>query len=363
MDDAAQAVASSPAARRSLGWAMATAWAGFWLLMMVAEMRNHPQGGWEAAWRALVLEGSSALLATAVLLVQWHQARRLDRWLDQPARWFGTMLAITLPLSLLFVPLVHLLRVALYAAAGQAYPHEPLAEVVLPETARFAVFYLLFCGVQFGVRSYFAWNGARLQAERERALAREAQLLLLAQQLQPHFLFNALNTISALIHADPDRADALLTRLATLLRAATDLVQRPQQPLHEELRLLHAYAEIMGERFADRVSIAWQVDAAALACPVPTLSLQPLLENCFRHVVERRREPTRIVVQAGVEAGRLRVTVRDDGGTLAPSAAPGVGLGNVMQRLQALHGKAAWLRLEPLAGGGVAAVMELPCAC
>ncbi|MCM5679620.1 histidine kinase [Schlegelella sp. S2-27] len=354
-------------ARRSpatpLSWAVAAAWAGFWLLMVAAEVQNHPQGGWQAIWRALAQEGSSALVATLVLLAQWRAAGRMDRWLHRPARWFGAVLALTAPLALVFVPLVHALRLGLYAAAGTGYPHEPLSAVFFRETVRFAIFYLLFCGVQFGARSYLAWTRARLQAEREQALAREAQLLQLTQQLQPHFLFNALNTVSSLIHTDPDRADLLLTRLASLLRAATDLAQRPQHALGDELQLLTAYADIMCERFGDRVSIDWDVDDTARACAVPTLSLQPLLENCFRHVVEQRLEPTRLVVRARALPGRLQLSVHDDGGRLAQPVVFGVGLGNLQRRLDALHGQAASLRLSPADGGGVIVTVELPCAC
>ena len=349
--------------RRSLRWAMAAVWAGFWLLMMAAETQRRHGSGFAALWHAFVQEGSSALVATVLLVVQWKLAGRLDHQLARPSRWFGVVLLLTLPLAFTFVPLVHGLRLGLYALAGSAYPHEPLSRVFFYETARFAIFYLLFCGLQFGARSYLAFSAARLQAEHERALAREAQLLQLAQQLQPHFLFNALNTVSALIHTAPDRADTLLTRLASLLRAASDVAHRPQQPLDEELRLLRAYADIMCERFTDRVHIDWDIDDAAHGCAVPTLALQPLLENCFRHVVEQRSQPTRIRVSARCADHRLRVTVQDDGGTLVQPVVFGVGLGNLEQRLRALHGDAASLALAAREGGGVTATLELPCAC
>lgn len=361
----APAAPTPPAAfdgRRSLRRAIAVVWAGFWLLMVAAETQRHSTG-FAALWHALVQEGSSAFVATLLLVVQWKLAGRLDHQLARPARWFAVVLALTLPLAFTFVPLVHGLRLGLYALAGSVYPHEPLSRVFFYETARFAIFYLLFCGLQFGARSYLAFSAARLQAEHERALAREAQLLQLAQQLQPHFLFNALNTVSALIHTDPDRADLLLTRLASLLRAASDVAHRPQQPLDDELRLLHAYADIMCERFADRVRIDWDVDDAALSCPVPTLALQPLLENCFRHVVEQRSQPTRISVRARCLGHRLQLTVQDDGGALTAPVRFGVGLGNLEQRLRALHGSGASLVLSPAEPGGVTATLELPCAC
>ena len=228
---------------------------------------------------------------------------------------------------------------------------------------KFLLFYALFTGVAFGVRSYLAWNAERLRAEKHQALSSEAQLLQLTQQLQPHFLFNALNTVSSLIHTDPDRADALLTRLARLLRAASDVAERPEHTLADELALLEAYAAIMVERFGDRARVEWHVDPSTRDCRVPTLGLQPLLENCFRHAVERRAAPTTIVLRAERAGERLRIEVDDDGGHLEAAPVPGVGLSNLQRRLQVLHGDAASLRLAARDGGGVRATVELPCGC
>jgi LytS/YehU family sensor histidine kinase len=158
----------------------------------------------------------------------------------------------------------------------------------------------------------------------------------LTQQLQPHFLFNALNTILSLIHPDPDLADTLLTQLASLLRAATDASRRLEQPLADELALLGAYASIMTQRFADRVHVEWAIDEAAMACLVPTLALQPLLENCFRHVVERRRAPTRIVVRARLMGAVLAIEIEDDGDLRTEPPVFGVGFGNGSNRCMVL---------------------------
>jgi LytS/YehU family sensor histidine kinase len=232
------------------------------------------------------------------------------------------------------------------------------------ELPKFAIFYALFSAVQFGARSYKAWLAERLRAERMASLTQQARLAQLTQQLQPHFLFNALNTISALIHPEPDRADALLGRLAALLRAATDAAQKPEQSLADELTLVHGYADIMLERFGDRARIDWSIDEAALGCRVPTLALQVLLENAFKHVVERRRAPTAISVQARLDAGRLELVVSHDGQLAAEPPVFGVGLGNLQQRLAHLHGDAAGVRLRRRdESSGVQAELWLPCAC
>jgi LytS/YehU family sensor histidine kinase len=132
--------------------------------------------------------------------------------------------------------------------------------------------------------------------------------------------------------------------------------------LADELTLLRAYADIMTQRFADRVEVRWEVDANAGHCSVPTLGLQPLLENCFRHVVERRREPTHVVIRAGQYADKLRIEIEDDGDLQAIPVTRGVGLGNLERRLQSLHGSEASLSFQSRSGGGLVARVELPCA-
>jgi two-component system, LytTR family, sensor kinase len=345
-----------------VGAGLLIAWAAFWLLMISVGVQEALRDGGRELWRPVMAELTSALVATVIALVQWRLGKRLDPLLRAPRRWFVRMLAWTPLVALGFVGAVFALRYLLLLLAGQSIP-APSAAIVLYEVLNFSIFYLLFCGVQFGVRSYMAWHAERLRAERHERLSQQAQLLQLTQQLQPHFLFNALNTISSLIHSNPDLADALLTQLAALLRAATDAGRRPEQPLADELKLLQGYAAIMSERFGDRVQLRWEIDAAALACTVPTLGLQPLLENCFRHVVEPRRAATHIVVRARREAQRVLIDVEDDGGVLACPPVFGVGLGNLQRRLEALHGQLARLELRAREAGGVVATVELPCAC
>jgi len=352
-----------PAARRRVILGLVLAWLVFWVLMAWVSAQDHWRNGGTAAWRPVVNECTSMLTASALLVLQWWRARQLDRWLAQPLQWFAR-LVVWLPLiGPLFVVINFSLRAMVFSLAGQSYSHEPWGEAMLYELPKFAIYFGLFAGVQFGVLSYRAWHVERLRAERLSGLTQQAKLVQLTQQLQPHFLFNALNTISALIHSDPDRADALLGRLAALLRAATDVAQRPEQPLADELALVRGYAEIMLERFGDRARIDWRIDEAALACPVPTLSLQVLLENAFKHVVEKRRATTSITVSARLLDGQLRLAVRDDGGQLAAAPVFGVGLGNLRQRLASLHGDAAGLSLNMAEGGGVRVELWLPCAC
>ena len=164
------------------------------------------------------------------------------------------------------------------------------------------------------------------------------------------------------MRSDVERADATLVRLADVLRATLDVSELHEAPLSTELRLVRGYAQVMEERYSDRVDIAWRIDDATLDCMLPVMSIQPLLENIFKHTVERRRDPTRIVVSVAREAGRLRVTLDDDSGALDAGSAPGIGLRNLRERLAVLYDGRASLTLSQLAPAGVRARMELPCA-
>ncbi len=344
--------------RRRLLWI----WAAFWLLQFLIGTQEYLWAGGHQLWRPVIDYATAALLSTVLAAIQIRRALRVDHLLGQPARWFLRVWA-WMPVQLVvFIAAMYGLRYVFLTLAGVPPRPAPRVDSLVYEAAKFTLFYVLLGGIQFGVHSYRAWVTERLRTEQQARLAQQAQLAQLTQQLQPHFLFNALNTVSSLIHTDPDMADTLLTHLATLLRAATDASQRPEQPLADELALLQGYADIMAQRFTERVRITWQIDAELGHCQVPTLGLQPLLENCFCHVVERRSARTHIVVRAARHGGVLRIEVEDDGDLQAVPQRRGVGLGNLERRLQSLHGTRAGLTLALRPGGGLIARVELPCA-
>jgi signal transduction histidine kinase len=178
-------------------------------------------------------------------------------------------------------------------------------------------------------------GAAALQAARARELATarlegslaRAQLRNLRLQLQPHFLFNALNTISAAMYDDPTAADEMLDQLAELLRASLRTAQSDEVPLAEELALLDRYLAIQRARFGDRLAIAIEADAGAASCLVPSLLLQPLVENAIRHGNAERTGRGAIAVRARREGGRLLLEVEDDGPGTSASTGPEAGMG------------------------------------
>ena len=344
---------------------LAIAWLLFWSLMTATAIQEFIRDGGGALWKPISWEATSFLAVTVLLYLQRRYTARYDDLVGSPVRWFARQL-VWLPVYwVAFTPLAFGMRHLLYRMAGDVYTHEAWPEVLLYENVKMTVFFFIFATITFGILSYHAMLSEKLRLERANASLREVQLLRLTQQLQPHFLFNALNTVSSLMHTDVDRADAMLIQLADVLRATLDVGEQHQVPLSTELRLLRGYAALMAERFSDRVSIAWQIDEALLNCPVPVMSLQPLLENIFKHTVERRRQPTAIAITAHREDGLLVLRVEDDGGRLATASDAGdntgIGVRNLRERLATGYGAGATFNLIQLAPAGVRAEMRLPC--
>jgi signal transduction histidine kinase len=209
---------------------------------------------------------------------------------------------------------------------------------------------------------------ARLEAEAAHLEAQlaEARLATLRAQLDPHFLFNTLNAISSLVGSDPRGVRRMIARLSALLRHSLEESTEPEEPLSQELAVLAQYVEIMEIRFEGRLHVETQVDPAALDALVPTLILQPLVENAIRHGVSRLPNGTAgVVTVSGRRDGDVVVlTVRDNGPALgdasALSRAGGVGLRNTRERLAQLYGPEHTLTLAALPAGGVVAELTVP---
>jgi two-component system LytT family sensor kinase len=345
------------------------AWVLFWILMVLTAVQEYLRDHDHGIWKPVLWESSSALIATFLMLLQRRATRKYDHLLSSPLQWFARQL-VWLPVYwVAFVPLAFSIRDMVYAAAGDTYTHEAWLKVFVYEDVKMTIFFSIFTSITFGVLSYHAMQNEKLRVERANASLREAQLLTLTQQMQPHFLFNALNTISSLMHSDVARADAMLIQLADVLRATLDVSGQHSVSLEIELRLLRGYAALMSERFSDRVRIDWNIDDTLLGVQVPVMSMQPLLENIFKHTVEKRRQPTAIAISVLRDGDEVVLLLEDDGGTLpavpdAANAATGNGIGvrNLRERLTALYGERAAFNLTQLSPAGVQAEMRLPCA-
>ncbi|MEJ7930899.1 histidine kinase [Ramlibacter sp. AN1015] len=207
---------------------------------------------------------------------------------------------------------------------------------------------------------------ARQARQREAALRREAmqaRLRLLESQLQPHMLFNTLANLRALIAADPPRAQEMLDRLVAYLRSTLSASRAPTQPLADEFARLGDYLALMQIRMGPRLRCALLLPDDLASCAVPTLLLQPLVENSIVHGLESLREGGSIEVSARREHDMLLLEVADSGSGLPPRGErtpAGFGLEQVRERLRTLYGDRADLTLQPRDGGGTHALVRLP---
>jgi hypothetical protein len=198
----------------------------------------------------------------------------------------------------------------------------------------------------------------QLDQERANKMVLEARLTTLESRLHPHFLFNTLNAISALVKEDPDEAERTVERLAALLRFSLDATQRGLVPVADELKIVADYLEIERTRLGERLSFALKVAPAVTGWMIPPLLVQTLVENSVKHAIAPRPSGGHIRVDASAHDGRLVIGVWDDGsGFSADAIVPGHGLDNLKGRLAARFGAAATLTIAPRDGGTLVTVV------
>jgi two-component system, LytTR family, sensor kinase len=334
-------------------------WGLFWLLMVAVALEDERHSHGVLWWQPLLWEGSSCLVGTVWLLLERRMASRWEPLLGDPLRWFGRHFAWLPVVVVTFIVSVYAIRHGVYALAGLRYEHDPWPQVFFYESLKLLLFSGLWFSIIFGLSSFGLWK-----QERERLLTlqkhlAESQLSQLRAQLQPHFLFNALNTISSLMQVDVERADRLLAQLAELLRSSLQVGERQMTSLRAELALLDLYARIMQERFAGRVTLRHEIADDTLDAEIPAMLLQPLLENAYKHGVERSSQPVAIAITASRDETRLHVTVRNTGELRAAAGGAGIGLRNCRERLELLFGDGAAIELVQ-EGDEVAAKLRLP---
>jgi hypothetical protein len=221
---------------------------------------------------------------------------------------------------------------------------------------------------------FFLWYARRdaehaarllqLRLEQEQALTLQAQLSTLTSQLNPHLLFNALNTIAALIPSDPELAEHTVVRLAELYRGVLGATQRNEHSLSDELAICKAYLDVERARFGERLGVCFELEPGLDPglVRVPVLILQPLVENAVIHGLSSRSQGGTVTVAAERRAHELTLVVVDDGVGFGNSTHRGAGVGveTTRRRLQLLYGSAAQLQFDAPSAGGTRAVVRLP---
>ena len=220
-----------------------------------------------------------------------------------------------------------------------------------------ALILALWTFIYVGYTWFDRWRSGQIEHWRTESALREAELSLLKAQLDPHFLFNALNNIRATITEDPARAREMVTRLSQVLRHVLQHARRDRVTLREELDAVRDYLAIMGLHFENRLSVQEDVAPAALEACVPPLLLQLLVENAIKHGVSRHQQPGLLEIRATKDGEVVWIEVFNDGELGAPAA--GVGLTNLSQRLTRTFGSQASLTLEQV-GPRVRAAVSVP---
>lgn len=347
-------------------WRVRTALLGFWLLPTIigtigfhlVPSRLNPSLPTAALFLSQFVMWGAWGLWTAVI---WYVGDRVPFRAGERLRAFVV--------HLLLAALIVFVQIFVYAKTSVAFgldePRGFESTLVIGIRSNGDVFLVIFCAIvvaQMAMRWYDEWQAERVLAARMGEDLAQAQLRALQAQLNPHFLFNALNSIVTLIGRDPAMAQQLVVRLADLLRATLRAGDGQVIPLAQELEFTRRYLDIELVRFADRLRVEWP-SGVVPAAMVPAFALQPLVENALLHGIARQTGAGMVSISTSREENHLVLRVTDTGPGLSAdttSSGAGTGLLNLRARLSRLYGEDAVLRVQDGATGGVEAVLRLP---
>jgi two-component system LytT family sensor kinase len=300
-----------------------------------------------------------ALLLPAIFATLDRLPLRRKVWPKHLAGWAVAGLLFGVIHAVLSLPLIHLAaRIMDVPPQVLSVPDLRLIKLIYDDAQNFNLAVIAYLVLQLVHRNRSERNRAR---EVERSL-REARLHALAMELQPHFLFNTLNAIAALVRSDPKTAEQMLVRLSDLLRLTLESGKAVQLSLREELRQLDLYLGLQQMRHGDRLTIEKMVPRELEPAKIPAMLLQPLVENAISHGIGGRPGPGTLSLRAWREGARLYLSVEDDGIGI-PVGGPareGVGLANTRARLGALYPDDYEFRIEPRPEGGTRILIRLP---
>jgi LytS/YehU family sensor histidine kinase len=321
---------------------------------------SHPEF-WGIAIRSLISFWIYAAMAPPVLLLCWNYPIQRKRFFPRLLLHFGA--------SLLFTIIHVSVRILVYPIRmeGKIVP-------VTPALWRTMFLYLAFDNIVntyamiaflgHMMLSYHELRARELRSAQLEGKLAKAQLSMLKMQLQPHFLFNTLNAVSALTHDNPAAAEDMLVRLSDLLRRTLDNDAEQEVPLRAELEFLGQYLEIEQVRFADRLMVHLDPDPETLDALVPNMFLQPLVENALRHGIGRKTQGGRLEMRSWRETDDLMVSVRDTGPGFPfaseTNLAEGIGLSNTRSRLQHLHPGKHSIVFANAPDGGAVVTLRIP---
>ncbi|HEY0006538.1 MAG TPA: histidine kinase [Pyrinomonadaceae bacterium] len=306
------------------------------------------------------------LWALATPLVLWL-ARRFPIERQSWLRHTVIHVLTSITLSCIVTALVHLLiYLRVGRALGKPWSFDRMTRFVVENFSEGLGVYLLIILASYAFSYYQRYRKGELRASQLEAQLSQAQLQALKMQLHPHFLFNTLHSISALLNKDTEAARKMITRLGDFLRLTLENSGMQEVTLEKEMEFLKCYLEIERVRFQDRLNTQIDVDARALDLEVPNLILQPIVENALRHGIAPRSTPGLIEIRAEQQNGTLRIRVRDNGPGLPVNRSngtlfkKGLGLANTQRRLDRLYGAAHRFEVANAPEGGLVVTLEIP---
>ncbi|MEO6002060.1 MAG: sensor histidine kinase [Opitutus sp.] len=331
-------------------------------------------GGVESLLNNASLSWSVALGREVVYWTAWvillPPMFRLCRWLHEgPQRWPRYLLGLTLgaAVTVVLIPLLYeIVRLGSWAIAWK-FSWVKDAPPAFWADYKVLFMHLITASVVIFASTVIAWYAvtnyreakeSRLETAELGAMLQQAQLQALRSQLNPHFLFNTLNSIAELTHENPRQAEQMLLQLGELLRKSLK-TQALEVPLSEEIDFIRSYLAIEQMRLGDRLEVIWRIEPAALGARVPSLILQPIVENAIKHGIAVSVRRGRLEISATRLDEQLQLEVRDNGpGLNAHGINHGIGIGHTRTRLQRLYGSRASFQLRN--DQGLVASMLLP---
>ena len=308
----------------------------------------------------------SYLWALATPLVVWAAARlpiERNNWLRSSL----LHVPISIVLSLGVTAIGHVLNWLYWDfSLGKPFSWERMGRFVVANFSEGIGIYMLIALTSYAFSYYRRFREGQLRTLQLEAQLSQAQLQALKMQLHPHFLFNTLHSISALLNKDADAARKMITRLGDFLRLTLENSGSQEVTLQQEMEFLSCYLEIERIRFQDRLTTRIDVAQQTLDAKVPNLLLQPIVENAIRHGIAPRSTPGLIEIEAKQRNGTLRIQVRDNGPGLPAHRTSenlfkrGLGLANTETRLERLYGSDHLFDLSNDPDGGMVVTMEIP---
>jgi hypothetical protein len=316
-------------------------------------------------WQKLVVNEAGGLLPWAFLApLVFAIIRRVKR--ERPVVW-RYLASHLVGMALIGVPYWLIVRVIAFTWKSYESGWHAQWTAFIPTTHNLLnpflsvpfVYFVILLGAEASEHAQARRQEEEQAGRLERQLT-DARLALLQRQVHPHFLFNALQAISTLLHRAPATADRLLVHLSDLLRAMLEDASEQTLSLRTELDLTRKYLEIEQARFEDRLRVDWYVDEELLDLQVPSLVVLPLVENAIRHGLSPKMGPGCLTIRAWSEFSSLFVAVADNGLGATQPLRLGLGVANTRERLDVLYGNRGALRIDTAPQGGFRATLQIP---